>query len=46
MKQLILNFYNIKFYQYSFNKILSKLNKDKGYLVAPAASGLVEIKKK
>jgi len=45
MKQLILNFYNIKFYQYSFNKILSKLNKDKGYLVAPAASGLVEIKK-
>jgi len=40
----ILLFYGIKFYDLSFNKIFKILNLG-GYLVAPAASALVEIKK-
>ncbi len=43
-KKKILNFYGINFYNLSFNKILSELNKG-GYLVAPAASALINIKK-
>lgn len=43
-KKKILNFYGINFYNLSFNSILSELNKG-GYLVAPAASALVNIKK-
>jgi UDP-N-acetyl-D-mannosaminuronic acid transferase (WecB/TagA/CpsF family) len=43
-KKKILNFYGINFYNLSFNTLLSKLNKG-GYLVAPAASALVNIKK-
>ncbi len=42
-KKKILNFYGISFYDLSFNKILSKLNEG-GYLVAPAASALINIK--
>ena len=43
-KLKICNFYGIKFYNWTFNKILKKLNKG-GYLVAPAASALVSIKR-
>ena len=43
-KQLkILNFYGIKFYDWEFSQILKKINLG-GYLVAPAASALAEIK--
>jgi UDP-N-acetyl-D-mannosaminuronic acid transferase (WecB/TagA/CpsF family) len=42
-KTRILNFFEIKFYDWSFNKILKKINLG-GYLVAPAASALTEIK--
>lgn len=37
-------FEDIKFYNYSFNKIVKKINKG-GYLVAPAASALTNINK-
>jgi N-acetylglucosaminyldiphosphoundecaprenol N-acetyl-beta-D-mannosaminyltransferase len=40
----ILRFYKIKFYDWDFNKIIKRINLG-GYLVAPAASSLVEIKK-
>jgi N-acetylglucosaminyldiphosphoundecaprenol N-acetyl-beta-D-mannosaminyltransferase len=40
----ILLFYRIKFYDWDFNKIIKRINLG-GYLVAPAASALVEIKK-
>lgn len=43
-KKKILYFYKIKFYDWSFNKIINKINAG-GYLVAPAASALVEIEK-
>jgi len=42
--QQILNFYGINFYNWSFKKIIKKINKG-GYLVAPAASALINIKK-
>jgi len=38
----ILNFYEIDFYDWSFNKIINRINLG-GYLVAPAASALTEI---
>jgi len=38
----ILSFYEIKFYNWNFNKIIKRLNLG-GYLVAPAASALVDI---
>ena len=40
----ILRFYTIKFYDWDFNKIIKRINLG-GYLVAPAASALIEIKK-
>ena len=43
-KKKILSFYKIKFYDWSFNKIIKKLSTEGGYLVAPAASALVDIK--
>lgn len=46
MKNKIINFYGIKFYNYSFLELFNKLIKKKrGYLVAPAASSLSIIKK-
>ena len=45
LKNNILIFYKIKFYNHSCLKILSKLKKDRGYLVAPAASALTDILK-
>ena len=44
MKKKIINFKGIKFYNTSFENILSKLLKG-GYLVAPAASALSKIDK-
>ena len=44
MKNNIIIFKGIKFYNYSFTKIVSKINKG-GYLVAPAASALSVINK-
>ena len=44
MKQKIINFKNINFYNTDFSKILKKINKG-GYLVAPAASSLSKINK-
>ena len=41
----ILNFYNIKFYNYKYKEIIYLLNKQKSYLVAPAASALIQIQK-
>jgi UDP-N-acetyl-D-mannosaminuronic acid transferase (WecB/TagA/CpsF family) len=38
----ILNFYKINFYNWTFNKIINRVNLG-GYLVAPAASALTEI---
>ena len=38
----IVNFYKINFYNWSFNKIINRINLG-GYLVAPAASALTEI---
>ena len=43
MSDKIVNFYGIKFYNYSFKKLLSMIDKG-GYLVAPAASALTTIK--
>jgi UDP-N-acetyl-D-mannosaminuronic acid transferase (WecB/TagA/CpsF family) len=43
-KKKILSFYNIKFYDWSFSKIMKRMNTEGGYLVAPAASALVDIK--
>jgi N-acetylglucosaminyldiphosphoundecaprenol N-acetyl-beta-D-mannosaminyltransferase len=40
----VLLFYRIKFYEWDFNKIIKRINLG-GYLVAPAASALVEIEK-
>ena len=42
MKNNIIIFKGIKFYNYSFAKIVSKIDKG-GYLVAPAASALANI---
>ena len=42
MKKNIINFYDIKFYNYSFKRIVQKIKKG-GYLVAPAASSLSKI---
>jgi hypothetical protein len=39
----LITFYGIKFYNWNFDKILKRLNSG-GYLVAPAASALSEIK--
>lgn len=44
VKKKILFFYKIRFYDWNFNKVLSKL-KSGGYLVAPAASSLIDINK-
>ena len=45
MKNKIIKFYEIKFYNYSFLELFNKLIKKKrGYLVAPAASSLSQIK--
>lgn len=44
MRNYIINFYDIKFYNYNFKKILKKIDKG-GYLVAPAASSLSKILK-
>lgn len=43
-KQQILDFYGIHFYNWTFNKIIKRINKG-GYLVAPAASALINIRK-
>ena len=43
MSRNIFNFYGVKFYNWSFEKIINKLNKEGGYLVAPAASSLSNI---
>lgn len=43
MSRNIFNFYGVKFYNWSFEKIINKLNKEGGYLVAPAASSLSQI---
>ena len=40
----ILTFYKIKFYDLSYQKVKKKLFQEKGYLVIPAASALVQIK--
>jgi UDP-N-acetyl-D-mannosaminuronic acid transferase (WecB/TagA/CpsF family) len=46
MQKDILIFHGIKFHNYSYSKILLKLNQVKGgYLVAPAASSLAKISK-
>ena len=42
MKNYIINFYDIKFYNYSFKKTIQKIDEG-GYLVAPAASSLSKI---
>ena len=42
-KLKILNFYGIKFYNWSFDNIIKKIKTNGGYLVAPAASALCEI---
>ena len=42
-KSKTLNFYGIKFYNWSFDRIIKKIHLG-GYLVAPAASALTEIK--
>ena len=42
MKSNIIVFKGIKFYNYNFTKLLSKINKG-GLLVAPAASALINI---
>ena len=42
MKNNIIIYKGIKFYNYSFTKIVSKIDKG-GYLVAPAASALSSI---
>ena len=44
MKSNIIVFKGIKFYNYNFTKLLSKINKG-GLLVAPAASALTNISK-
>lgn len=43
MSRNIFNFHGVKFYNWSFEKIINKLNKEGGYLVAPAASSLSNI---
>ena len=40
----IVSFNKIKFYDLSYQKIKKKLFQEKGYLVIPAASALVQIK--
>jgi len=40
----ILTFNKIKFYDISYQKVIKKLFQEKGYLVIPAASALVQIK--
>ena len=42
MENNIIVFRGIKFYNYNFNKLFSKINKG-GYLVAPAASAITNI---
>ena len=42
MKSNIIVFKGIKFYNYNFTKLLSKINKG-GFLVAPAASALTNV---
>jgi UDP-N-acetyl-D-mannosaminuronic acid transferase (WecB/TagA/CpsF family) len=44
VKKKILFFYQIKFYDWNFDKIINRI-KGGGYIVAPAASALVEIQK-
>ena len=43
-KKKVLSFYKIKFYDLGFDQIVKKIDSG-GYIVAPAASALVEIKK-
>ena len=43
VKNRIIHFRGVKFYDFSFNQIIKKLNKKGGVLVAPAASALVNI---
>ncbi len=43
MKNLVIDFRGVKFYDFSFSQIIKKLNKNGGVLVAPAASALVNI---
>jgi UDP-N-acetyl-D-mannosaminuronic acid transferase (WecB/TagA/CpsF family) len=45
MKNRILNFNGINFYEGDYNLIINKLNTNKGYLVIPAASSLSSINK-
>lgn len=45
IKNNILTYNKIKFYNYSCVEVISKLKKDRGYLVAPAASALTDINK-
>lgn len=42
----ILDFFGVTFYEIDYYKIIKILKKSKGYLVAPAASALSQIKKK
>ena len=44
MENNIIVFRGIKFYNYNFNRLFSKINKG-GYLVAPAASAITNISK-
>ena len=44
MKQNFFYFQNIKFFNNNYDEIRSILEKRGGYLVAPAASALIEIK--
>jgi N-acetylglucosaminyldiphosphoundecaprenol N-acetyl-beta-D-mannosaminyltransferase len=43
VKNDILHFHKIKFYNYDYRNTMYLLNKKKGYLVAPAASALIKI---
>jgi len=45
MKQKIFYFQNIRFFYNNYREIISFLDKNGGYLVAPAASALIEINK-
>ena len=45
MKNKIIKFYKIKFYNYLFLELINILSKKKSYLVAPAASSLSQIER-
>ena len=42
----VLSFMKINFYEVDYNYIINYMMKKKGYLVLPAASSLIEVKKK